>query len=229
MKTLKNILIFIILFITFIISDLFYIIPLSLMNINYDTLSDSMKLTLSIISSLCLMIIFIIIYRKYLLDKIKDFKKNISSYFDTGIQAWFIGLMGMAITNFLIAFFTPIKVANNEALVKEMISSAPFLAAINVVITAPFLEEMLFRKCFGDIFKNKKLMIFMSGLMFGLVHVIFSLETPLDFLYIVPYGFLGSSFAYILYKTDNVFANIMFHMIHNGILVGIAILRVILL
>lgn len=130
----------------------------------------------------------------------------------------------MAATNLLIALFSPVQEANNEVLVQEMLNLAPILSFISASILAPFIEEMLFRKSLGDIFKNKKIMVIMSGLIFGLLHVIFSIQTPWDLLYTIPYGLLGASFAFMLYKEDNIFIPITFHMLHNGILTLISII-----
>jgi len=229
MKTLKNIIIFIILFFIFLYKDLFYLIPLKLLNIDYKTLSNNQELLLSIFSSSILVIITIIIYRKYLKEKIIEYKNNFNEYFDIGIRYWLVGLVGMAVFNILISTLSPVSQANNEALVQEMLKNSPILTFISASFIAPFLEEMLFRKSFGDIFKNKKIMVIASGFFFGLLHVIFSLKTPWDLLYILPYGMLGGAFAYTLYKKDNIFITITFHMFHNGLLTLVSILLPILL
>jgi len=225
---LKRVLLFSLLFILFLFSDLIYTIPLSILKIDYNSLSYNIKVLCSIISSLIISIILIIIYRKYLKEKIIDFKNNFNKYFDTGMKCWFIGLVGMSVTNVLIAAFTPVKEANNEVLVQEMLNLAPILTFISSTFMAPFIEEMLFRKSLGDIFKNKKLMVIISGLVFGLLHVIFSFKTPYDLLYTIPYGLLGGSFAYMIYKHDNVIIPITFHMLHNGILTFISIISMVI-
>jgi len=223
MKYIKNFLLFLILLFLFIFKDYFVIIPCSLLNIDINILSYSTKVLLSIIASSILIIITIIIYRNYLKEKLIDFKKHIKEYFDFGLKYWIWGLIGMAVSNILIGLFTTLDGANNEKLVQEMLHSAPLLSFISATIIAPFLEEILFRKSVYDMFHNKKLAIFMSGLIFGLLHVIFSMTKVTDLLYIIPYGMLGYSFAYILHKKDNIFVPIMFHMIHNGVLTILSI------
>ncbi|MBR3660977.1 MAG: CPBP family intramembrane metalloprotease [Bacilli bacterium] len=223
-NSLKNLGIFIILFFIFLYKDIFYLIPLKVLNINFDTLSYNMQIFLSICSSLILVIIFIIIYYKYLKEKFIEYKKNISNFLDLGLKYYLVGLFGMFIFNILIMLFSPVKEANNEVLVQEMLKKAPILSFISASILAPFLEEMLFRKSFGDIFKNKKIMVIASGLFFGFLHVIFSIKTPWDLLYIIPYGMLGGGFAYTLYKKDNIFIPITFHFLHNSILIILSIL-----
>lgn len=223
-EKLKRIGLFILLFLAFLFGDLIYSIPLTFLNIDYNSLSYNLQVLCSLISSFVLAIIFFLIYRKYLIKKFKEFKNSFNECFDIGMKLWFLGLIGMSVTNVLIALLSPVHEANNEVLVQNMLNQAPLLTFISASLFAPFLEEMLFRKCFGDIFQNKKLMVVMSGLVFGLLHVVFSFQTPWDFLYTIPYGLLGASFASMLYKKDNIFISIIFHMFHNGILTLFSIL-----
>ena len=220
----KKFLLFVLLFFIFLFHEVIYMIPIMIFNIDYDSFSYQTKTLLSLISSLIVAIFVAFIYRKYLKEKFIDYKKNIKDYFDLGLKYWLFGLVGMCITNFLIAQFSPVEQANNEVLVQEMLKRAPLLVFINAGMIAPFLEEMLFRKSLGDIFKSKKIMVFMCGLIFGLLHVVFSAETPWDYLFVIPYGILGGSFAYMLSKKDNIFIPITFHMLHNGILLIFSIL-----
>jgi membrane protease YdiL (CAAX protease family) len=64
----------------------------------------------------------------------------------------------------------------------------------------------------------------MSAFVFGGLHVFSSAETLIDLLYIIPYGAPGFVFAYMLSKTDNIFVPMGFHFMHNGILVALQIL-----
>ena len=75
-EKLKKIAIFIGLFLIFLFSSLFYIIPLEILNIDYNTLNSSMKVLLSIGSSLIIILILIIIYHKDLKEMLWDYKKN---------------------------------------------------------------------------------------------------------------------------------------------------------
>ena len=129
----------------------------------------------------------------------------------------------MWVCNFLLATFSPVKEALNENQVQSLITSAPLLAMALTTIFAPIIEEIIFRKSIQDFIKNKWLFIIISGLIFGYLHVS-SGSSLYDFLYIIPYGALGSAFAYVLYETDNIYTTILMHMIHNGILTLISIL-----
>ena len=67
------------------------------------------------------------------------------------------------------------------------------------------------------IFNNKYLYIILSGVIFGLFHIIGSFESAYDFLFLVPYSIPGLIFAYILYDSKNIFNTIWLHFVHNGI------------
>ena len=229
LEKIKKICLFVTLFIIYLFSDIFYLFPLHILNIDYNTLSYNQKISLSLFSSLIICVIIFLIYRKYLKEKIIDFKNNYREYFDIGIKYWFIGLIGMMFFNILIPLISPVDQANNEAMIQEMLKLSPILSFISATFFAPFIEEMIFRKSLGDIFKNKKIMVFMSALIFGLLHVVFSLKTPWDLLYILPYGSLGAAFAYIIYKKDNIFIPIFFHVLHNGVITFFSIIQYIVM
>lgn len=223
-EKLKKIAIFIGLFLIFLFSSLFYIIPLEILNIDYSSLNSSMKVLLSIGSSLIIISILVIVYHKNLKEMLWDYKKNYKEYFDLGLKCWFVGLVIMCLSNILISILTPVHEANNEVLVQNMLKASPFLSFISSSLLAPFIEEMIFRKSLGDIFDNKYFKIIMSSLIFGLLHVIFSFNTWYDFLYVIPYGALGGAFSYILTKKNNIFIPITFHVLHNSIITIISII-----
>ena len=205
------------------ISDIVYIIPLLMLKIDLNTLSLSTQIALMVIGDLFVSIMLFLIYRKYLIEKWHDFKKNFNNYFETGVKVWLIGLGIMWVCNFILAEFSPVKEAINENQVQTIITTSPILAMMLTTIFAPINEEIIFRKSIQDFIKNKWLFIIVSGLIFGYLHVSSS-ESLFDFLYIIPYGALGGAFAYLLSKTNNIYTTILMHMLHNGILTLISII-----
>ncbi len=223
-KKYKNLLRLIAALFLFFYGSIIVVIPVYLFNIDIDNISDTTYYALQLFSDFFIALMLFLMYRKELIEKFKDFKKNFLSHADVAVRYWLIGLVIMAVSNILITAFTPSKVANNEASVQQIITAAPFIAFFLTTFLAPFIEEMIFRKSFKDIFKNKYLYIFISGLVFGSLHVISQITSWYDFLYIIPYGALGVAFASICYKTDNIFSSIFVHMLHNGILTIMSII-----
>ena len=200
-------------------------IPIMLLRLDPKELTEVEVYLLSIFSYLVFIILLFFMYRKDLSDDFKSFKKNFWEYTDTAVKWWVVGLAIMMISNLLIQTFTPNKMANNEESVDAMIKSLPFLALIITTFLAPFTEEMTFRKSFYDILKNHKVTyILISGILFGALHVVSSVENVYDYLFIIPYSAPGICFAIMDYKSKNIFPSIMIHTIHNGILTVLQIL-----
>lgn len=212
----------ILVFFIFYFSSIITYIPIFLFNIKEKSLELGVYLYL--FSSLVLLLIFYLLYRKDLYKDFKVFKKNIWNYLNTGIIYWIIGVFLMIVSNLLIIYFYRPNGAINEQTVQSMIKSVPWMMLINAGILAPIIEEIVFRKAIGDIFKNKYLFIIISGVSFGLLHVVSSTEHILDLLFVIPYAALGIPFAIMYYKTKNIFTSISFHAFHNFSLVLLSIL-----
>ena len=128
----------------------------------------------------------------------------------------------MMISNIIISLLTPAHAGNEES-VQEFIHSTKLLSIITIGIIAPIIEELVFRKAFRDAFKNNVVFILISGLIFGGLHVVLSMSSAWDLLYIIPYSSLGMAFAYIYYKTDNIYTSMFMHMFHNTVLTTISV------
>ena len=122
----------------------------------------------------------------------------------------------MIITNLIIINITGMDSAENEASVQALIQSNKLFAILLTSLFAPIVEEIIYRKGVFDMVKNKKYYALISGIIFGLIHVIGS-ETLSGYLYIVPYGALGYFFAKSYEETDNIYTSILSHFIHNFI------------
>lgn len=223
MKLFKNICFAVAMFILFFYSWLFQLIPILIFNMNVEKISDAMNVVLSGFASLCLAITLVIIYRKDLIEEWKKFKKNFKKFFDIGLNHWFYGLMVMVISNTLLGILFKAGQANNEEAVQSMITALPWMMLITSGILAPITEEIVFRKSIRKIFTNKLFYILVSGFLFGLAHVFSSASSLVDWLFIIPYGSLGVAFAASYYDTESIFTPILFHMLHNIILVLVSI------
>jgi membrane protease YdiL (CAAX protease family) len=210
-------------FVIFYFSAYFQLIPVILFNINLENISGAMNVLLSAFSSCCVLFILFFMYRKDLKNEWKIFIKNFGDNIDAGVICWAIGLFIMMASNIIINMINK-GIPGNEETVQSMISALPWLMLINAGILAPLNEEIIFRKAFKNVFKNKWLFVLASGFIFGLMHVLGNVNSWVDILYIIPYGALGGAFAYSYYKTDTVFTPITFHMLHNTVLVLVSIL-----
>ena len=175
-----------------------------------------------------LIYVFIVLYmfRNEIKKGLKEVKKDFPRLATLSLNCWIIGSLIMTTSSIIISYITKQNTSANEALVRQSIKMAPLYMLFTCSIVAPVLEEMTFRRALKGLINNKWVFILVSGLGFGLLHVIGTgFKNPLDFLYIIPYSSMGCAFAYLLTKTNNITLPIMVHMLHNTILVLMQILR----
>ena len=219
MKKISKIIIFIMLLI---LMAVFPYIPIYLFNLNYDKFTYSAKILYNLVCDIGLMIIIFYLYRKELIQNFKDYFHNFKDNFEESFKYYFLGLIGMIISNVLIVLLVKEASANNETAVRELITKAPLYMIFSVSIYAPFVEEIIFRKSIKDIvlsFDNNKvtkyIYILTSGLIFALMHIVGSSTSIYDYFFVIPYASLGIAFASLYYKKDNIFYTIMIHSMHN--------------
>lgn len=196
-------------------ASILQLIPIELFNLDITNITGIQKLWLTIFSDSILLIILFIIYHKSLIEDFKKIKGNLYKILDNGIKYWLIGLIIMMISNILIGLFISQAQATNEESVQILIHSSGLLSIITIGILAPIIEEITFRKAFREVFINKTLFVLASGLIFGSLHVVLSLNSYWDLFLIIPYSSLGIAFGYMYQKTNNIYTSIIMHMFHN--------------
>ena len=201
---------------------------LSMLGINYNNLSTPLKSTCLIIYQILMALVIVYIYKKIIITDFKTFIKNNIKYFKEYIKYWFLMLILMISSNLIVTFFTTTDIANNQNTIIETLKVAPIYTFILTVFVAPILEELVFRLSFRKIFSNNILFILLSGLVFGSMHVIGTCEHLIDLLFIIPYSIPGFIFAYVYTKSKNICVPISLHFIHNGIMMSLQILLLIL-
>ena len=182
------------------------------------------------ITTYLIMILFIFsIYKK---DLIIDFNKFINRWKENlriGFKNWLFGFLCMVFTNAIIIQLTG-NIASNEAQNRSFIDIFPIISFIFMVFIGPFIEEILFRKGFKDVFKNKYLYYVFSAFLFGFAHILATISTidvfanPLQLLYIIPYSAIGFFLAKSYIETDTIYTSTLFHTFHNAIAVCLAML-----
>ena len=192
------------------------VVILRIFGISYDKLSDILKVIYLFIFDILFLTLLGYVYRKDLIVEFKrffnrDFFKNIRLSF----RYWFSGLVIMVISNYIIAIITNGTLAGNEEAVRGLIDKFPIYMAFQVMLYAPLTEEIIFRKSIGKVINNKLLFVIISGLVFGGLHVISSVSSLIDLVYLVPYCSLGFIFALLYSKTNNIFSTVIVHSFHN--------------
>ena len=216
--------IFILTLFIFFFSSLLQLIPIKIYRLNINEISSNAQILLNIFSNTICMFLLIIIYRKTLLNDLDSFKTNHKVIMDKAFGIWIAGIVIMAISNLIINYISPNEIANNEKTIRDMISTSPYLMIVSTSLLAPIIEELTFRASFRKVFTSNMAFVITSAFVFGALHVIGSVENIYDYLYLIPYCSLGLSFSYMYYKTSNIIAPILMHMIHNLIITILNIL-----
>lgn len=195
-----------------------------LLHIDIDKLSKSMKV-LYVASGEVLCLLFIMfLYRKQIINGLKEIKKKLEEYAFFGGKVWLFGAFAMSVSTYIVGSILNKPISDNENVVRILIHRYPSYMVFSTIIFAPIVEELVARKAIRDLIKNDKIFLLVSGLSFGILHVIFTAKVPLDLLYAIPYGCMGIAFAYMLLKKKNIALPICVHMIHNAALVLVQII-----
>ena len=203
------------------------LIVLYSLKVNVNNMSITAKTIYLISCEVLIMGIIGLLNHKKLEKNIKDIKKNYNDYFKKYLKVYILALVIMMISNLIINLLTN-GIAGNEESIRDIFNKAPVYMFFSAVLFAPFTEEMVFRQSIKNIITNKKAFIIASGLIFGGLHVIGNINSLYDILYIIPYATPGIAFAYMLDKTDNILVPMGIHFLHNGLLMTLQIIVLLL-
>ncbi len=219
----KNIFKSIFVFIFYFIYDILISLIIKKLDLDVSSWSTLIKNIYLVGINLLFLIIIIFIYKNDLKEDINDFKKNGFKYIKKYMNTFLFGIILMGISNIVLTKITGVEISNNEKTVREYIKLFPIYMTFSTVIYAPIAEEITFRKTIRGIFNSKWLFIFISGFIFGYVHITGTngVITTNDFLMSIPYMLMGFVFAYIYYDSDNIFTTMSMHSIYNFVLLMI--------
>ena len=220
-KIILNILIFLIYYMLPSLLSYFF----KLFNVKLTNLSNIMIFIVLISLDLLPFLFLTIVYRKDFKKDYLNYKNNFINNVDKYVWLWIFALVVMSLSNVLISLISGSDVSNNEQAIRNITKLFPIYSIISTSLLAPITEELAYRKTIRNIFINKKLSIIMSGIIFGLAHVIGTYTNLIDLLYIIPYGVFGAVFMYIYFDSDSIFSTITIHLIHNTLLVIMLFLR----
>lgn len=130
-----------------------------------------------------------------------------------GIAGFFLVFVGQGIAASIELKFGVDPGSENTTQFIEIAHTVP-LAIFSIVIFAPILEELIFRRIiFGTLLPKTNFFVAasVSAIVFGIIHF--------DFTHILLYAVSGFIFAFIYYKTKRIIASIISHMLLNGFVV----------
>lgn len=187
----------------------YFFMPKSITNYFLKTLNLSIYTYFFILDTITL-ILTIIIFKNELKTAFKNYKNQIQNY----LKYLLYTLLIFSILNLLISLICNVIIGEIPDNQKSLQSLNLIYLSFSSLIYAPIVEELLFRASIRKIIKNKKLFIIISGLIFGLIHVI-GASSLSQYLFIIEYGFCGCFLAFLYTKYNNIYLNISAHFILN--------------
>lgn len=194
---------------------------LTLFGLHLDQLSAGVKIFYMVVCNLLLLASMMLLFHEKLERDFKDLLKHHKEYYGEYFKYWLIALAIMMISNMILSSIANGQLPNNEQAIRDAFGINPFYVYFSAVFLAPVVEELLFRQGIRNLIPNKIAFILVSGIVFGGMHVVLSMTSGFDLLYLIPYCTPGIVFAYMLAKTDNIFVSMGFHFMHNGILMAL--------
>lgn len=159
------------------------------------------------------LLVIIIPFRKDLIKNFQSLKGNIGVYVKYALKMFGILMFFQFCINLFLQMIIG-EPSTNESILETIPLG---IKSILAVIIAPLTEEVLFRGYIRKIIKNDKIFIFVSGLLFGLLHIMYVEENLLMYLYGLVYMSMGWILAKTYTKTNNIFASITVHSFNNAL------------
>lgn len=165
------------------------------------------------------MLVFIIVYRKYVLDCIKCLNKD---YFKYVAYAVVFIIVTMVISAIALSGMG-VGQSDNQDAINQNISHNTLITYIVVVFAGPFVEELIFRKNIYTFIRNMagvKCALVFSALIFALYHCDIVIFLNMEFsqiLAVIPLFFMGLGLAYTQEKTTDIVCPVLVHIIINVI------------
>ena len=165
------------------------------------------------------MLVFIIVYRKYILDCIKCLNKD---YFKYVAYAVVFIIVTMVVSAIALSGMG-VGQSDNQDAINQNISHNTLITYIVVVFAGPFVEELIFRKNIYTFIRNMAGVIcalVFSALIFALYHCDIVIFLNMEFsqiLAVIPLFFMGLGLAYTQEKTTDIVCPVLVHMIINVI------------
>ncbi len=175
---------------------------------------------LSFIIYYSILFIIVILFWDNLKRDFKVFKKSYKEYI-----SFVLPKIGIVYIIYFVVSVISALVNKNISVNQQEIEALPIWYVFPLAVTfAPVVEEILFRGCIRRFIKNDILFIFISGLLFGLLHTISEGSVLTALFMAIPYSTLGCGLAYIYAKTNNITNNILVHASHNFVVMLIQII-----
>ena len=176
-----------------------------------DAVSQGFAWTLFITQGIAALIIAVILLRnKKFLPVFKGKPSGFGSVILWGVLGFFLAMAGQIIGAGIESMFGVTAGSENTELLSNIAKTAPIII-FAMVLFAPFLEEVVFRRIiFGGLYTKTNFWVaaVVSAIVFAAVHN----ELQHLLMYLMP----GLAFAFVYYKTKRLLTPMIAHFLMNG-------------
>ena len=152
----------------------------------------------------------------------KEAKEQKGQFFIAIIIGYLYIMLGNIASGYLSSFLSnifglvPGEAVNQEVIVSALRSDGMILMMISAIILGPIVEELIFRKAIFGLIKSDKMAIFISALVFGLIHLAGEASIQAALVNGISYFVMGFVFGYIYIKNNrNIMVPIAVHILSN--------------
>lgn len=191
----------------------------SVSNYGFDE-SDMFYILLNFSTVFICSVIFLILDRLDFKRDAKAFFKNPWAHLGKIVGGYLIVYFALIVSQILLSLLGASDTSQNENTIAGMFSADPLaliLLFFLLCVLTPITEELVFRKVIYGFFDRKfgvVVAVFVSGAIFGLMHVV----SFGDYIQAIPYVFMGGAFGFIYHWANkNIFVTMGVHFINNFI------------
>lgn len=179
-----------------------------------------------LLSKLISLIIVLFLLRKGIITELRLYRKNALRILIVSLAGLFIYNllnMGLAYYQEFISMITDTDQSLNQSGIIEFFEASKtipnyIILCLIIIVIAPLLEEIVFRKLFFKMFENKHylLPVFVSAIVFAISHI--QTISINEFLYIPFYLFPGLLFSLVYhYSNKSIVPSLVIHIVNNTI------------
>lgn len=182
--------------------------------------SDLFYILLNLSTVLICSIFFLFLDRADFKKDGKNFLSKPLPFLGKIIGGYMIVYLALIISQVILQLLGGADVSANEETIASMFSADPLaivLLFLLLCVFTPITEELVFRKVIYGFFDRKfgiVVAVFLSGAIFGIMHVI----SFGDYIQAIPYVFMGAAFGFVYHwGNKNIFVTMGVHFINNFI------------
>lgn len=181
----------------------------------------TINILLNFFSTLISMIFAVVLLKDFFIDNIKAFRQNLVKNILWSATAG-LGIMYLIsyLANILIVLFLgTTDSATNQLLFESLIENNFIFMAIQAIVFAPIVEELIFRGLIFRTFRQYNIYLghFISAFCFGFIHIYQGLFAGdmTQLIYLLSYGGMGFAFSLVYEKRKTIVAPMIVHMLNN--------------